>query len=337
MRFLLSPWLLSLVILGSSLTAFGPWGLLWACLLVPFALLFRRFPVLSLVVILICLVLVGEPIFLTMERHDVRQAICRSNMHTIAQALIGYHSMFKCFPPAYMADSQGKPMHSWRVLILPFLDRPDLYGMYKFNEPWDGRGNGKLGALKVFVCPSDRSADPNHINYFAVVGPQTVWPGNESCALDEIKDGTADTIMLVETANSDIQWSEPRDLTLEDVLQGVNPPPGKGLTSYHTLSPGFFYEDETVVNVAFVNGQQSVLYQNISPEKLKALLTKAGGDDADLKHYDPLPSKLNWRRVIALPILVLSFILLLFRGIGKTGKQQSQTESADNAEKTIDV
>ena len=35
-------------------------------------------------------------------------------------------------------------MHSWRVLLLPYLDRSDLYKAYDFTEPWDGPNNRKL-------------------------------------------------------------------------------------------------------------------------------------------------------------------------------------------------
>ncbi len=31
------------------------------------------------------------------------------------------------FPPAYVADADGKPMHSWRVLILPHLEKDALF------------------------------------------------------------------------------------------------------------------------------------------------------------------------------------------------------------------
>ena len=35
-------------------------------------------------------------------------------------------------------------MHSWRVLILPFLDQQSLYNQYDFREPWNGPNNIKL-------------------------------------------------------------------------------------------------------------------------------------------------------------------------------------------------
>ena len=54
------------------------------------------------------------------------QLLCRNNMKQIALALHHYHDAFGAFPPAYVPDEDGRPMHSWRVLILPFLEQQAL-------------------------------------------------------------------------------------------------------------------------------------------------------------------------------------------------------------------
>ena len=56
----------------------------------------------------------------------------------------------------YVADATGRPMHSWRVLILPFLEQQSLYEQYDFREPWDGPNNIQLlgNMPDVFSCPS---------------------------------------------------------------------------------------------------------------------------------------------------------------------------------------
>src|SRR4051812_23237564 len=60
-------------------------------------------------------------------REAARSAQCRGNLAQLHFALHSYHEMYGCFPPAYIADSDGKPMHSWRVLILPFIDQAATY------------------------------------------------------------------------------------------------------------------------------------------------------------------------------------------------------------------
>ena len=119
-----------------------------------------------------------------MPRHAGRRAACANNLHEIALALHQYHQANGCFPPAYIADKSGKPMHSWRILILPFLDRNDLYKAYDFSEPWNGPNNKKLLATRpnVFACPSDPSVGrggATQTSYVAVVGSGAAWAGEK--------------------------------------------------------------------------------------------------------------------------------------------------------------
>ncbi|MBI3467166.1 MAG: DUF1559 domain-containing protein, partial [Planctomycetes bacterium] len=138
---------------------------------------------------------------------------CSNNLKLLLLAMHGYHDTYGCFPPAYLADANGRPMHSWRVMLLPFLDEPGLYQAYDISEPWDGPNNSKLANRMppYFSCPADGGSGWT-TNYLAVVGPETIWPGDKPVAIRQIRDGVSNTIALVEVANSGIQWMEPRDL-----------------------------------------------------------------------------------------------------------------------------
>src|SRR5262249_4828817 len=116
-------------------------------------------------------------------REPARRANCTNNMRNIVLALVQYHDSHGAFPPACIADANGKPMHSWRVLILPYLDQRKLYQQYRFDEPWDGPNNRKLHdvSLKIFQCPShDKSQMSAGTNYVVVIGPGTVWPNGKN-------------------------------------------------------------------------------------------------------------------------------------------------------------
>ena len=173
---------------------------------------------------------------------------CKKNLHQIAIALHNYHDTYHCFPPAYVADASGRPMHSWRVLILPFLDKDELYTQYRFDEPWDGPNNRRLTdqTKSVFHCPSDKSGAPTDTSYVVVVGPSTVFPGTECTRFDDITDGQVNTILVVEMANSGIHWMEPRDLAFEDAIKGVNPKEGPGISSGHEGGAQIAKGDATV-------------------------------------------------------------------------------------------
>ncbi|HZW34640.1 MAG TPA: DUF1559 domain-containing protein [Isosphaeraceae bacterium] len=56
---------------------------------------------------------------------------------------------------SYIADATGKPMHGWRVLILPFLEQSAVYNQYDFSEPWDGPNNPRMtrsAAMIRLIC-----------------------------------------------------------------------------------------------------------------------------------------------------------------------------------------
>ncbi|MDZ7616266.1 MAG: DUF1559 domain-containing protein [Patescibacteria group bacterium] len=72
------------------------------------------------------------------SREPTSSVACTNNLKQVALGLLNYHGRYRVFPPAHLADGDGRPMHSWRVLILPFLEREDIYSQYRFDEPWDG-------------------------------------------------------------------------------------------------------------------------------------------------------------------------------------------------------
>jgi len=103
-------------------------------------------------------------------REAARSTQCLNNMKQIALGVLNYCSDKGHWPPAYIADEDGVPMHSWRVLILEYMeDDRALFKKYRFDEPWDGPNNRKL--IKeipwVYQCP-EQIAAPGHTRYSVV-------------------------------------------------------------------------------------------------------------------------------------------------------------------------
>ena len=168
------------------------------------------------------------------DRLSQRQ--CRNNLKQIGRALHHYHEDHDMFPPAYIAGKNGMPMHSWRVLLLPYVDRTGLYNRYNFHEPWDGPSNRKLlsDMPAVYACPEMTQSPHGHGNctsYVFVVGPRTASPGPVGRKINNFKDGISDTILVIESNAGSIHWTEPRDLSVEealDLLASPEPPtPGR--------------------------------------------------------------------------------------------------------------
>ncbi len=226
------------------------------------------------VLVIICLTLsvIGPR---TGLRAEARRTMCAANLKNIGFALYNYHDTFGSFPPAYVADENGRPMHSWRVLILPFINQQALYNRYDFNEPWNGPNNSRLADIpcEVFSCPAESGKRPGITSYLAVVGANTIWPGAESTKLTDISDVPDDTLLVVEVADSGIHWMEPRDLHVVQMAPTINPAAGQGVSSSHAH----------VANVLFADGFTYSLSDGISPQDLRAMLTRSGGEPVDIK------------------------------------------------------
>ena len=187
----------------------------------------------------------------------------------IAVALYNYHDTYGGFPPAYVADATGKPMHSWRVLLLPFLNQSSLYNTYSMAEPWDGPNNRKLLDQRptVYDCPS-RFGGPTLTSYAAIVGPKTAFPGPKSPKLGDIRDGTSRTIMIAEVSNVEIPWTEPRDLDTGTMSWVIDDPSKPGFSSHHDEGP----------LALFADGMLRRLGTFQPPATLKAMTTVDGGE-----------------------------------------------------------
>jgi len=98
------------------------------------------------------------------ERH---RKGCRNQLSLIASAIHAYEADKGRMPPAYITGQDGKPWHSWRVLILPYLKRQDLFDSYRFDEPWNGPNNSRLvdRMPEVYGCPADRTKRPGMASY----------------------------------------------------------------------------------------------------------------------------------------------------------------------------
>jgi hypothetical protein len=323
MRFSLQTLLLSFVLVWSALAAFGGCGIAVAAILLAIVAYIRtaesmieaikRLAIFFLILLgMTCLLLPS----VSRAREAARRVQCANNLKQIVLALHNYHDVYGTFPPAYVVDAGGEPMHSWRALILPFIEQQPLYDRYDFSEPWDGPNNKKLAgaalAPSIYQCPSDPDvAGSAMTSYVAVVGPTTAWPGDICRKLDDFGETTARTIMVTEMANSGIHWMEPRDVALEGALRGINPEGSKGISSRHFSRGGYFYHDEFGVNVAMVDGSLQFVPERSAPSLLKSLLN---GGDKQASDFGGLPPKrLHWSHIIGLVMLVASFFLLLLR------------------------
>ena len=161
----------------------------WGCSALPYSAMMmlaglallhvRGFLMLFLCGLALLPAMLGVLSFLDQRRDPPAEYSCGSNMKKLALAVMNYESTNGHFPPPFLADEHGVPMHSCAVLILPYIDEQNLFAQYDFSKPWNHPDNIKLADQmpSVFACPSDPSALSQHTTtYVAVVGPRTMWP-----------------------------------------------------------------------------------------------------------------------------------------------------------------
>ena len=243
---------------------------------------------------------------------DSNRQTCSNNLRQFTLALAIYAQSKGQLPQAIVSDPDGRPLHSWRIAIMPRIEQAELAEAYDWTEPWNSRHNAQLlmAPIEIFRCPSDRKFFQEKeslptTNYFAVVGPQTAWPPDRGMAFDEITDGRDQTILLLEAAGLNVPWGEPRDLSYEEALEI--------LTSV---------SDERIahrdgINAAFASGTVRFLPVPMKREMAEALLTAHGGDQFDWNNFEhdarPKVEPLNRIAPIAFVIVALAPAFRLLR------------------------
>ena len=204
---------------------------------------------------------------------------CSNNLKEIAVALQCYSVQHGRFPPPYTVDEHGRRLHSWRVLILPYLGRRDLYDVIRLDEPWDSPHNRQHAYARphVFQCPSNPTPwrDDHRTDYVMISGPGTIGEGTEGTRPKDISDGAEYTILVAEFANSDVHWMEPRDYDFGTMPHKfVDPDSGRiGLGSRH-------YD---IINVATADGAVIRLKADIDTKTFETLMTRSGGEEFSLR------------------------------------------------------
>ena len=198
-------------------------------------------------------------------REAARRATCMNNLKQIALAMHNYESANGCFPPAATYGKDGKPLLSWRVLILPYLGEESLYKQFHIDEEWDSDHNKLLidRAPAVFRCESE-IASPRLASYRVVVDPRSMFTGDPAGVdLKTVTDGSSNTLMVME-ATTPVPWSKPEDLSLASSV------PMLGIGSKH---PGGFNAAMADGAVRFVRTRTIARWT-----ELKALVTRNGGE-----------------------------------------------------------
>jgi hypothetical protein len=197
-------------------------------------------------------------------RQASERMVSQNNLRQIVLAMHNYHDTYNGFPPAAICDKDGKPLLSWRVAILPYVEQDQLYQQFRLNEPWDSEHNKQLlqRMPKLYAPPAHvKTKEPYTTFYQVFVGKGAGFEGKRGLRIVDFTDGTSNTILVVEAAEP-VPWTKPEDLPYDD----KQPLP----------KVGGFYPDG--FNAAFADGSVHFLKKTLKPDTLRALITRNGGE-----------------------------------------------------------
>jgi hypothetical protein len=213
-----------------------------------------------------------------------------NNLKLLGLAMHNYMQANGAFPPAVIFGPDGKPWHSWRVLVLPYLQAPDVYNAYDFSQPWDSPKNKALidKMPAVYRDPIYGDTNDHDTHYAGFVGPRAIFrpegakqPDANKRPIDakgvmirQVTDGTSLTMMIgpVEPERR-IPWTKPEDIDVGPTFKGLGRPGG--------IAAPFASRDGkggTAAPVLICDGSVHLINSSINARTLQALLTCDGGE-----------------------------------------------------------
>ncbi len=200
------------------------------------------------------------------------RAHASGNLKRIGQAFLAYHDLHTDFP-ADIRNKAGKPVLSWRVAILPFLDQGELFNEFHQEEPWDSPHNKALIARMpaVFSIPGEKVDEPGQTFYRGFSGAGAIFDPKkpEGVSIADIVDGTSNT-MLVAEAKQGVAWTKPQsDIPFDDEQRAERTKALRDALGGHSLG-GF--------NGVFCDGSIRFIRNTVALPVFRAIITYSGGE-----------------------------------------------------------
>ncbi len=199
-----------------------------------------------------------------------RRADPEANLRTIGLGFDNYSDTYGCLPPSGTYSNNGEMRHSWETHLLDFMGYST--GEIDKDRAWNDPVNERYfkSVIPQFINPYYRTPPLTDTQGFGLshfAANNRVLHANKSMRIEDISDGTENTILVGEVNGRFQPWGHP--VNARDPAKGINRspsgfggPPGSG-------GARFLVADGSV---RFVSAR-------VNPEVLKALSTPASGDD----------------------------------------------------------
>jgi hypothetical protein len=153
------------------------------------------------------------------EYAAVRRNTTSARLKLIALAMHTYEGQNGQLPATAIYSRDGKPLLSWRVVILPFIDEKALYEQFHLDEPWNSPHNAALISKMpdMYQPPAGEYKDTGKTCYLAPVGEKVAFNGSKGRSSWTVGHYPDRTILVVEAARDPaVEWTKPSDLPFDE-------------------------------------------------------------------------------------------------------------------------
>jgi len=188
-------------------------------------------------------------------------------LQQIGLAMYNYDATFGRLPKAAIHSPQGKPLLSWRVELLPFVEHDSLYREFNPKEAWDHPDNKRLLEKMPAIFgmdPTDPGFAKNRTRFQVIQAKGGVFDGDTATQLAQMKDGSSNTLLVLEAGES-IEWTKPDQLRFDP--KGAMPKLGNPAQRECLILLG----DASIQPIS----------RDVSAEAFGPLVTKNGNDSLD--------------------------------------------------------
>jgi hypothetical protein len=191
---------------------------------------------------------------------------------------------------------------SWLATLLPFLGHQELHDQIDFADEWTSKKNIPVAATIVDAFldplvpqrrwkgwPFEGAALTHYVGMggVGIEGPKLpkdhpkagIFGYDRKTALVDVKDGVANTIMMIQSRDVFGPWIQGGGAT----VRSAQAEPYIGVTS------GFGSPGDTGVMTIFADGSVRFLSKDIDPKVFEALCTINGGETVDLSKFAQAP------------------------------------------------
>jgi hypothetical protein len=195
-----------------------------------------------------------------------------NNLRQLGMAMHASYQTIGTFPAHAIYSTDGKPLLSWRVFLLPYLDEENLFKKFHLDEPWDSANNKPLIANmpKTFKSPDGKPLADGQTRYVVPFGKGTIFDGNKGIRMEDVLDGLSNTILILEVgADKAVTWTKPDDMDFDP----KNPKDGLG-----TIDPAG-------IPVALADGSVRTIRKTVDAETFRRLILRNDGMPIDSSKF----------------------------------------------------